>query len=72
MPADRAAALRHSWKLSPSGGRSGRDRGWEWLFYACEPDGCGPITMPPNGRIRRTVGRDYAILPKPEIKKHGT
>ena len=32
----------------------------------------GPITMPPNGRIRRTVESDAELLTPPEIKKHGT
>ena len=31
-----------------------------------------PITMPPNGWIRRTQDSDYDILPKPESKGHGT
>jgi len=44
----------------------------DWLFYRCEPDGCGPITLLPGGRIRRTEESDYAVLAKPEIKKHGT
>ena len=30
----------------------------DWRFYQCE--GCGPITLPPNGLIRRTQESDYA------------
>jgi hypothetical protein len=41
----------------------------EWHFYECEA--CGPITMPPNGRIRRTRSTDYPVS-KPEKRKHGT
>jgi hypothetical protein len=30
----------------------------DWHFYQCEA--CGPITLPPNGLIRRTQKSDHA------------
>ena len=37
-----------------------------WLFYQCVM--CGPITLLPNGLIRRTQASDYAAA----MEGHGT
>ena len=41
----------------------------DWHFYHCET--CGPITLPPDGLIRRTKASDYPVT-KPDDRKHGT
>jgi hypothetical protein len=41
----------------------------DWHFYQCAQ--CGPITLPPNGLIRRSEASDYAVS-KPDERKHGT
>ena len=39
-----------------------------WHFYQCER--CGPITLPPNGQIRRTNPSDYCIEPNSQENSH--
>jgi hypothetical protein len=44
-------------------------RAEDWHFFECEA--CGPITMPPNGRIRRSTTSDYVVI-KLDDRKHGS
>jgi hypothetical protein len=41
----------------------------DWHFYDCEK--CGPITLLPDGLMRRSEVTDSAVR-KPDVKKHGT
>ena len=40
-----------------------------WHFFQCEA--CGPISLPPDGRIRRSNATDYPVL-KLEDRKRET
>lgn len=40
----------------------------DWHFYQCE--GCGPITLAPDGLMRRTRASDLEAV-KSHAKKHG-
>ena len=40
-----------------------------WHFYWC--DTCGPMTVPPNGLVRRTDPTDYDAM-DPDEGTHGT